>query len=158
MVPGKRIKFLHRIRSAASMPWAHFGIMACWASPMRDDNFLRLLRPFFDDTTLERGLDYARRGLVRVTATRTRDDSTQIKATCEGSSSDPYEQRMEVIIVSGRVANVVNSQCTCPMTSDCKHVVAAITTWLDSQQERSTLMDSMPTEPIETATMPSIQR
>lgn len=123
---------------------------------MRDDNFSRLLRPFFDDTTLERGLDYARRGLARVTSTRTREDATQIQATCEGTTAEPYEQRMEVIIASGRVANVVGSHCTCPMTSDCKHVVAAITTWLDSQQERSTLMDTTPIEAIDDAVTPSV--
>lgn len=123
---------------------------------MRDDNFSRLLRPFFDDTTLERGLDYARRGLARVTSTRTREDATQIQATCEGTTSEPYEQRMEVIIASGRVANVVGSHCTCPMTSDCKHVVAAITTWLDSQQERSTLMDPTPIETSAEDAMPSV--
>ncbi len=123
---------------------------------MRDDNFHKLLRPFFDDTTLQRGLDYARRGLVRVTSTRTREDATQIQATCDETSPEPYEQRMAVILVSGRVANVLDTHCTCPMSSDCKHVVAAITTWLDSQQEHSTLLDPTPTDAVATATLPSV--
>jgi len=120
---------------------------------MTNDDFLRLLKPFFDDTTLHRGLDYARRGLAHVSDSPGKDGATLLAATCEGTGPEPYAQKAELVISAGRVAKVLDTHCTCPMATDCKHVVAAIVKWLDEQQEHPTLTEPQDLAP-PTAVLP----
>lgn len=93
----------------------------------------RQLKPFFDETTLHRGLDYARRGLARIKRTTPEGGATLIHAACEGSHAQPYNQQVEIVLASGKLANVRHSSCSCPVSVDCKHVVAALATWISGQ-------------------------
>ncbi len=98
----------------------------------------RQLKPFFDDTTLHRGLDYARRGLAHIKKAKPGDEALVIHAACEGSHAQPYNQQIEIVLAGGKLANVRQSSCSCPVSVDCKHVVAALATWISGQSNEGT--------------------
>jgi superfamily II DNA or RNA helicase len=107
---------------------------------MQDPAFpdARLLKPFFDDITLRRGLEYARRGLAHVRKVRAKGEIVVIESTCVGSRPKPYAQEIEVALAGERLANVRDSVCSCPMGVDCKHVVAVLATWMTNKSAGST--------------------
>ena len=80
------------------------------------------LRDYFDAGTVQRGQDYARRGLV-----------TSIEPLAEGKfksrvsngRGESYQQRITI----GR--GFVDGACSCPVGQNCKHVVAALIKWAE---------------------------
>jgi len=85
------------------------------------------LRRRFGAATLERGRDYADRGLVvEHVSQRDADGDLDVQGVVSGSTRLPY-----VVILSVGVDHQgpwVASQCTCPVRADCKHAVALLLT------------------------------
>ncbi|WP_317204233.1 DEAD/DEAH box helicase [Janthinobacterium sp.] len=78
------------------------------------------IRLNFDSGTYGRGQDYERRGKVR-----TADLNEQrVNASVSGSGGALYRQSIQ--IVNGARGVSFKGSCTCPMTYNCKHVVAAL--------------------------------
>jgi len=84
------------------------------------------LGDYFDRTTLDRGRDYARRGLV--VSVDGLADST-LKATVSNGRGKTYQQRITV----GH--ELLYGICSCPVGHNCKHVAAALMIWA-AQKDR----------------------
>lgn len=84
------------------------------------------LKDHFDTTTLERGRDYARRGLV-VSVDGLADSS--LKATVSNGRGKIYQQR--ITVGHGLLYGI----CSCPVGQNCKHVAAALMIWA-AQEDR----------------------
>jgi superfamily II DNA or RNA helicase len=80
------------------------------------------LRDFFDAVTVQRGQDYARRGLV--TAVEPLPDGT-----LQGRVSNGRGENYRQLIILGR--GFVNGSCTCPVGENCKHIVAVLMKWAE---------------------------
>ncbi|WP_299273381.1 DEAD/DEAH box helicase [uncultured Georgenia sp.] len=76
------------------------------------------LRRWIDAPTVGRGIDYARRGMVR--RLHVDPDERALFATVKGSGAASYQTF--VLLERGEVAIT----CTCPVRIDCKHGVAAV--------------------------------
>jgi len=74
----------------------------------------------FDPRTFERGEGYADDGMVMAA----RCDGDLIDGQVAGSGGNVYRQRIDV--VAGPHGVKFKSHCTCPMASQCKHVVAVL--------------------------------
>lgn len=81
------------------------------------------LSHFFDESTIRRGLDYADRGLV--TKANKMADNTLI-GNVLNRRGKLYRQH---IIIQ---RNFVTGTCTCPVGFNCKHIVAVLSTWMNS--------------------------
>ncbi len=88
------------------------------------------LSDHFDATTLQRGRDYARRGLVE--AVEAQADGL-LTARVENGQGSTYRQR--VSFGGGRV----NGACSCPVAHNCKHVAAVLFIWAERQDRRGAL-------------------
>ncbi|MES3021992.1 MAG: DEAD/DEAH box helicase [Pseudomonadota bacterium] len=78
----------------------------------------------FDNGTYRRGRDYAERGKVRAVALK----GGRINSKVAGSGGTPYTQSIAVVVRADGV--VFSGECSCPMDHNCKHVVAALLSWL----------------------------
>jgi len=84
------------------------------------------LRDVFHDITVERGLDYARRGRVRKTQwTELAGGAARLEAEVLGSEPRAYRVAVEIGAVHGRHRHI-ESSCTCPVGYNCKHGAAAL--------------------------------
>ena len=83
------------------------------------------LSDHFDGTTLQRGRDYAHRGLV-VSVEPSADGA--LKGTVSNGHGKRYQQQ----ITTGR--RLVDGICSCPVGYNCKHVAAALVVWGDQEQ------------------------
>lgn len=84
---------------------------------------MSILRRVTDAGSLERGRDYARRGMVIRHAWN--DDFTALSADVRGSARVPY--RCVVRVAAGpEAAAITSTACTCPVRLGCKHIVAAV--------------------------------
>jgi len=83
---------------------------------------------FFNRTTLGRGLAYAERGRARIGKIHAGPDTLQILGTCRGSYDTQYRQDVRLSLANGVVTQVAGS-CSCPVGTNCKHVVALLQTW-----------------------------
>ena len=85
------------------------------------------LNDHFDAATLQRGLDYARRGnVVSVEALQ----GAVLRARVSNGRGQSYQQR--ITLGNGRVEGV----CSCPVGYNCKHVVAALVSWAANEGRR----------------------
>jgi len=82
----------------------------------------------FDAGTLQRGEDVARKGKVR---TARRDDD-KLTGEVGGSSGELYRQTIR--FKSGRGGIDFQGSCSCPMSYNCKHVVAVLLADLERYQ------------------------
>ena len=85
----------------------------------------RDLRDVFHDISLERGLDYARRGRVRDARLSEQDDGTAL-LDAEVRGTDPLPYRVTVELGAGGRRRSIESGCTCPVGYNCKHGAAAL--------------------------------
>lgn len=83
------------------------------------------LRDHFDAGTLQRGQDYARRGLVR--SVETLADNT-LRARVSNGRGESYQQRISI----GN--SFVDGICSCPVGHNCKHIVAVLIKWAATSQ------------------------
>lgn len=81
----------------------------------------------FDRVILERGRDYAARGLVEDLV----DRGDRLEAAVHGSELEPY--RVVVELSSGKTRSVRDVRCSCPYDASewCKHVAAVLVVWTD---------------------------
>ena len=78
----------------------------------------------FDQRTIEKGVDYLRRGHVLGTQFEAVGDEGALIGMVEGTARDPYAAGVR-IEWDGRRAKL-DSYCTCPLESGCKHVAATV--------------------------------
>lgn len=74
----------------------------------------------FDPHTIEKGADYLRRGYVLGTHYEEGDGEGALIGMVEGTARDPYASGVRLQLDGPRVR--LDSYCSCPMQSDCKHV------------------------------------
>jgi hypothetical protein len=79
----------------------------------------------FDSGTYARGHGYAQRGKVRALAL----NADRLESKVSGSAGQLYQQSIRAIVYRGGIQ--FKGACTCPMDSNCKHVVAALLGWLE---------------------------
>lgn len=91
-----------------------------WVYDWSDDR----LQDRFGDGTFARGLGYANLHAVRII--KAGGDPSILLAQVSGSERTPYQT---VVTSKGRFR--VAGRCSCPMSSDCKHVVATLLTARD---------------------------
>jgi superfamily II DNA or RNA helicase len=84
---------------------------------------------YFDPGTFARGEDYVRKGNVLSTA-RERDS---IKGEARGSGGAVYRQSIQFKTRSG--VQRLDGQCSCPVSYNCKHVVAVMLTALAQAEQ-----------------------
>ncbi|WP_437884128.1 DEAD/DEAH box helicase [Pseudomonas sp. LRF_L74] len=92
-------------------------------------------RSEFGDGDLRRGLAYARERRSRLIAL----DGNHLKASCSGSADAHYRQSI-TLHSQGYKWGVVG-HCTCPVGTNCKHVVAALVTLEERQRSGLGLQD-----------------
>jgi len=88
------------------------------------------LKDHFDGATLQRGHDYARRGLVSLVEPLA---DGAIRGRVSNGRGDSYQQR----ITLGR--GLVEGNCTCPVGHNCKHVAAVLIKWAEQKDRRPAL-------------------
>nr|WP_290106792.1 DEAD/DEAH box helicase [Microbacterium oryzae] len=79
------------------------------------------IRRMADEGAYERGLAYFQEGAVE--HARWMTDGVTLTARVSGSAARSYSVRVRI---DARASAIVASQCSCPMRSRCKHVVAAL--------------------------------
>lgn len=86
------------------------------------------LTRIFDFNYLSRGIDYATKGMVLSSQVHTQNN--QIKATVQGSGQKKYH----CTITYKEEARYISGSCGCPVTYNCKHVVAVIIDHMNKPQ------------------------
>jgi superfamily II DNA or RNA helicase len=92
----------------------------------------------FDESTWARAEEYAAQG--RVSKLEFNGNNT-LTACVAGSAEEPYELR--VVITRGRENLSLRGICNCPVRLNCKHVGAALLSWLDSEEDTSASIDAI---------------
>ncbi len=82
----------------------------------------------FDDRSLARGMDYARKGYAR---NLIGDPHKRLLAEVSNGRGDFYTQEIEISPRGG-----VEGMCSCPVGYNCKHVAAALFTWFRDQASK----------------------
>ena len=88
-----------------------------WVAVLTDDD----LRDRFGVDTFARGLAYARQGAVRDIQTSGEGDVLLAQVT--GNRPTPYQT---LVTAPARQSNRIGGRCSCPVASDCKHIVATL--------------------------------
>lgn len=86
----------------------------------------KAIKAYFDTTTYERGRSYAEEGAVK----SLRWIGATLEARVQGSDVKPYVVRVEF-----EDGDIEETQCSCPMEEDCKHVVAALLALADNPKK-----------------------
>ena len=79
----------------------------------------------FDSGTYGRGHGYVQRGKVRALAL----NNDRLESKVSGSGGLVYQQSTSATVYRGELR--FKGACSCPMQSNCKHVVAALLGWLE---------------------------
>ncbi len=82
------------------------------------------VRVQFDPATFQRGEDYQRQGRVFDLSLDCRDDQPKLEASVRGSGGAIY--RVDIDLTPTADSTVCEGFCTCPVETDCKHVVATL--------------------------------
>lgn len=101
-----------------------------------DESFFRQLlsrstNSVLDQHTLAKGADYVRRGRVREIWYEDSDDSGTLFGKVQGSEYEPYLSGVRITLNGGRPK--LDTQCTCPLEGECKHVAAIVLKVLGAQ-------------------------
>ena len=78
---------------------------------------------FFSRSAVEKGHTYRAQG--RVKALEISEDLTHIRAKVRGSTASDYRVDIQLEFGPDRLAEL-DGECSCPMTFNCKHVVATL--------------------------------
>ncbi|WP_426207448.1 SNF2-related protein [Massilia sp. TWP1-3-3] len=95
----------------------------------------------YDRGTYSRGHDYAQRGKVRALAMV----RGVIQSEVSGSGGHLYRQ--SISFGASKSGVVIDGDCSCPMQSNCKHVVAALLAYLDREPFMANEPDAGPVVP-----------
>ncbi|MBN8482845.1 MAG: hypothetical protein J0L88_14775, partial [Xanthomonadales bacterium] len=83
----------------------------------------RSVTSVLDRPTLDKGADYLRQGRVReIRFNRDGGDGGILLGSVKGSEPQPYTVGIRIAVNGGRPH--VDTQCTCPLEGECKHVAA----------------------------------
>jgi superfamily II DNA or RNA helicase len=85
------------------------------------------LTRIFDFNYVARGIEYAKNG--RVLSSEVHDKNHKINATVQGSGLNKYH----CVVTYKEEARYISGTCGCPVTYNCKHVVAVIVDHLEKQ-------------------------
>ncbi|SDS31599.1 DEAD/DEAH box helicase [Pseudomonas oryzae] len=110
---------------------------------------LRDWRQAFDSGDFRRGAVYTEEGRSRIE----RIDDRLLLAECLGSSAKRYRQRIQLIDRGDHWD--VDGRCSCPVGYNCKHVVAALLTLEQLQQQGQPVPGSSPLPPPEIIDLPA---
>lgn len=94
----------------------------------------------FDDVIELCGSVFTSRGGVYKASGKVRDvqwnaERQLLTAAVKGTAADPYRQRINI------EAHLLSGTCTCPVQYNCKHVAAALLTWIDQQNTQPSESD-----------------
>jgi superfamily II DNA or RNA helicase len=123
---------------------------ATWVAGVTDPDITQQV----GSRTFERGETYAAQGRVRSLATR--PDGLMVLGTVEGSRSETYQTIIEAREHPRGRAHLWSGRCSCPVGSDCKHVVALLLIARDIAHGR--VPDRPPVGDAETADAPGPER
>lgn len=85
------------------------------------------------DTFYQRGVNYYARRMVRSVEVKKRTpDMLVLGSNVCGSGNKVYEQHITIFKISKAIS--FYGECSCPLRRDCKHVAAALLSWLDKNQ------------------------
>lgn len=101
---------------------------AVQSNPFGKADMLRACDIEFDEATRNRAKQYAEAGNVRQLAF---NGVKTLQATVKGSDDNEYQ--LKVDITRGRENLSLRGICSCPVRINCKHVGAALYTWVDSE-------------------------
>jgi hypothetical protein len=87
-----------------------------------------------DPRTLQKGADYLNRGRVLRLHYETGDGEGALIGMVKGSANDPYAAGVRIRADGARVK--LDSYCTCPMETACKHVAATVLRVLRGELQR----------------------
>jgi superfamily II DNA or RNA helicase len=107
-------------------------------NPFGEDELLRACGIEFDESTLEKGREYAAQGRV---ADLVFDGSKTVTASVAGSADQPYELRL--VVTRGRENLSLRGTCSCPVRLNCKHVAATIFSWLNTNNGADSSEDAI---------------
>ncbi len=86
-----------------------------------------------DQHTLAKGADYVRRGRVREIWYEKADDAGTLFGAVQGRESSPYTAAILIGLNGGKPK--FDTQCTCPLEGECKHVAAIALKMLGARAE-----------------------
>lgn len=88
-----------------------------------------VLHSVFSSATIERGIEYRESGKVAsFHAERSNNGNVSIQAKVQGSNEQPY---LTVVNFNEHSPRWITGVCTCPVTTACKHAVAALFEYLE---------------------------
>ena len=88
-----------------------------------------VLHSVFSSATIERGIDYRESGKVAsFHAERSGNGNVSIQARVQGSNEQPYHT---IVNFNEQSPRWITGACTCPVTTACKHAVAALFEYLE---------------------------
>ena len=90
------------------------------------------LTRIFDFNYVSRGIDYAKNSMVL--SSEVHDKNHKINATVQGSESNKYH----CVVTYKEEARYISGTCSCPVTFNCKHVVAVIIDHINKQHITAT--------------------
>ena len=83
----------------------------------------RSVTAVLDRSTLDKGADYVRQGRVRALRYSSDEDAAGILiGQVDGTAKQPYTSGVRIALNGGRPH--IDTQCTCPLEGECKHVAA----------------------------------
>jgi len=98
-----------------------------------------------DKRTLDKGADYLRRGRVREVWFNQDHDAGIALGVVQGSAFDPYTAGIRIAANGGRPS--IDTQCTCPLEGECKHVAAVALKVLGARVPDFTIEANTPSKP-----------
>jgi len=90
---------------------------------------LERIRPWFDAGSFQRGTAYWKTGHVRRVKATEEGMELAVQSSVSGSRSLVYHQEIEVYEYDGLIE--VSGECSCPVSFNCKHVVAVLCDLID---------------------------
>ncbi len=87
------------------------------------------LTRIFDFNYVSRGIDYAKKGMVL--SSEIHDKNHKITATVQGTGHNKYH----CVVTYKEEARYISGTCGCPITYNCKHVVAVIIDHMNKQHQ-----------------------
>ncbi len=97
-------------------------------TPEYDPQWIDLMIHLFSEATVQRGLGYAVGGRVRPGSVELEDGQVHIQAQVRGSAPELYRVSIWLAADGTDPDTGYDSDCTCPVGYDCKHVVAVLAT------------------------------
>lgn len=95
-------------------------------------DYLAELESEYGPGIVQRGLAYAKEGRVAIRSIEQDPLEIHIEATVQGSLETPYQVDLWMSLNAAGGVRGVDSDCSCPIGMDCKHVVAVL--WVYSQK------------------------